>query len=108
MVVLGDLDHETQPVIHLTITVTDDVRYTSSLLTLIVDDVDEPPVFINLPAATSVYENLTAGTAVYKVMAYDPEGKPVSLNDATWWPSDAPCTLSAGKMCHIFKTSAKR
>ena len=96
----ADLDHETTPTITVTVTASDGTNSTSAVLVITVTDVDEAPVFINLPVGVDVWENSTGGGVVYAPMAIDPEGATVSYSAVTWSPATAPFSLTAGRNIH--------
>ncbi|XP_044280260.1 cadherin-17 [Varanus komodoensis] len=77
------LDFETMPVFDLMINATNPeplvsgVQYNSSSVAYLrvnVTDVDEPPAFINSVEIVDKHENVSVGSLVTTVTAYDPEG----------------------------------
>jgi hypothetical protein len=68
------LDHETEPSLTLTATVTDDDGFTASgTVTITVDDVPEPPSFPVDASYASVQEGAADGTTVAVTAATDPD-----------------------------------
>jgi hypothetical protein len=75
---VGALDYETTPTYTLTVSVTDPSgAWASSVVTVNVVDVDEPPVVAG--AAFPVVEDLPVGATIGTVSATDPEGEAVTF-----------------------------
>ncbi|XP_013921052.1 PREDICTED: cadherin-17-like [Thamnophis sirtalis] len=83
IIINKDLDFETNSVYNLTINATNPeplvagIKYTSNSSTFLrihVTDVEEPPVFLRPSYIVAIYENVTIGTSVTTVKAFDPEG----------------------------------
>ncbi|KAG8133785.1 hypothetical protein E2320_011571 [Naja naja] len=79
------LDFETNSVYNLIINATnpeplvDGITYNSSSSTflLVLVNVEEPPVFLHPNYIVTLYENVTIGTNVTTIKAFDPEGDPI-------------------------------
>ncbi|XP_026546647.1 cadherin-17 [Notechis scutatus] len=80
------LDFETNSVYNLTINATnpeplvDGIKYNSSsstFLLVLVINVEEPPVFLHPSHIVMLYENVTIGSNVTTIKAFDPEGYPI-------------------------------
>uniref|UniRef100_A0A8C6X6H1 Cadherin 17 n=2 Tax=Naja naja TaxID=35670 RepID=A0A8C6X6H1_NAJNA len=80
------LDFETNSVYNLIINATnpeplvDGITYNSSsstFLLVLVINVEEPPVFLHPNYIVTLYENVTIGTNVTTIKAFDPEGDPI-------------------------------
>ncbi len=74
---VGALNHETAASHSLTVEVSDGSNAAAETVTIIVSDVDEPPV--TAPASATVSELATVGDAVVTLSASDPEGQPMSF-----------------------------
>uniref|UniRef100_A0A670Y8Q1 Cadherin 17 n=1 Tax=Pseudonaja textilis TaxID=8673 RepID=A0A670Y8Q1_PSETE len=95
------LDFETNSVYNLTINATnpeplvDGIKYNSSsstFLLVLVINVDEPPVFLHPNYIVMLYENVTIGSNVTTIKAFDPEGYPIRYwlgkTDTNWLEID--------------------
>ena len=68
-------DFETVPSYVVTINATDGIHVASANLAVTINDVDEGPIFLNLPETVDVLEDTVGATTIYTVNAIDPENK---------------------------------
>ncbi|XP_058032873.1 cadherin-17 [Ahaetulla prasina] len=101
IIINKDLDFETNSVYNLTISATNPeplvpgIKYNSNSSTFLrvhVTNAEEPPVFLRPSYIVMLYENVTVGTNVTTVKAFDPEGYPIKYllkkNPRNWLKID--------------------
>jgi len=91
------LDFETETSYDLTIEIEDTGGLTdTAVLTVDINDINEPPEITNLPDSVSVSEDDAGLTTLFTVVATDPEGDTPSFSIASVSPSSSSFAITSG------------